>query len=144
MRRMLVLGLISAAALAGCSAKGAASSPAPAASSAPAAPAASAASTDCGTFVLGQGGRVPDDATRCLAEALIAGGRAQLKVTRPTVEGDPIPITYTTRPDGKLDVLTDTRKDHFGAQRVTRQTCTAPTRPGHLLDLADCSNPVPA
>lgn len=53
----------------------------------------SAAVTDCGTFNLSQGEPLPDSAIRCFIEAVQARHPAQLKETRPTIEGDPIPVT---------------------------------------------------
>jgi hypothetical protein len=83
------------------------------------------ATTDCGTFTLGQGEHLPADAAQCLISAARTGRPAKLAVTRPTTEGDPIPMTYTAR-DGKVEVLTDTRADNFGPKTLTLQTCTGP------------------
>jgi hypothetical protein len=82
--------------------------------------------TDCGTFVLNQGEEVPESAVRCLAEAVRAGTPARLKATRPTTEGDPLPITYTAGTDGSVAVLTDSRQDKFGVRTITREICTGP------------------
>ena len=99
---------------------------------------------DCGVFVLDQGETVPAAAGRCLLEALSAGQPARLRVTSPTTEGDPIPTTYTTRPDGRVDVVVDTRQDQFGPRSVTRQTCAAPVLADRGLELGDCTDPLPA
>jgi hypothetical protein len=109
----------------------------PSSSPQPAAPSASAV-TDCGTFTLSQGERLAEQAARCLVEAVQAGRPARLKVTRPTTEGDPIPVTYTAGADGRIEVVTDSRQDEFGEQTITRATCTGPVAtPG--LDFADCA-----
>lgn len=55
--------------------------------------ASSSAVADCGTFNLSQGEPLPDSAIRCFIEAVQARHPAQLKETRPTIEGDPIPVT---------------------------------------------------
>jgi hypothetical protein len=56
--------------------------------------AASAAVADCGTFQLSQGEGLPESAVRCFVEAVQARRPARLMETRPTVEGDPIPVAY--------------------------------------------------
>ena len=101
-----------------------------------------AAVTDCGTFELGQGDGMPEAATRCLVEAVRDGSPARLQVTRPTTEGDPIPVTYTAGADGRVEVLTDSRQDKFGPQTITRQFCTGPTAP--QLTFAQCAEPTPS
>jgi hypothetical protein len=98
--------------------------------------------TDCGTFDLGQGDSLPEFAARCLVEAVRARQPARLHVTRPTTEGDPIPVTYTTGADGRVEVVTDARQDRFGAQVITREICTGPIA-AHQLAFAQCSEPTP-
>jgi hypothetical protein len=98
--------------------------------------------TDCGTFDLPQGGRLPGSAARCLSEAVQAGRPARLAVSRLTVEGDRIPATYTAGTDGRVEVVTDSRQDAFGEQIVTRRTCSGPI-PGPELEFAECSSPAP-
>ncbi|WP_433824835.1 DUF4362 domain-containing protein [Actinoplanes sp. CA-015351] len=85
----------------------------------------SAAAGDCGSFDLHQGEEVPGDAVTCLLDAFTAKRVATLKVTSPTTEGDPIPVTYATRADGRIDVTTDSRQDNFGTQIIERVTCSA-------------------
>jgi hypothetical protein len=100
--------------------------------------------TDCGTFKLSQGERLPESAVRCLVEAVQARRPARLMQTRPTVEGDPIPVTYVADTDGRVEVITDSRQDAFGSRIVVRQTCTGPARGGPgQLDFAECSAPAP-
>lgn len=96
--------------------------------------------TDCDTFNLSQGDRLPESAARCLVDAVQAGQPARLKVTRPTTEGDPIPVTYTAGADSRVEVITDSRQDGFGTQVITRQTCTEPTATPEL-QFAQCSDP---
>ncbi|MFF5291129.1 DUF4362 domain-containing protein [Paractinoplanes globisporus] len=93
---------------------------------------------DCGTFVLGQGEKLPAGTTSCLLDAARAGRPAQLRVTRPTTEGDPIPFTYTVRTDGKIELVTDTRQDKFGPQRITRDICTGPAATPYGIEFASC------
>ena len=104
----------------------------------------SAAVTDCGTFHLSQGEDLADSASRCLLDAVQAGRPARLKVTRPSTEGDPIPTTYTARSDRRVEVITDSRQDKFGAQVITRAICTGPSA-APWLEFAECSesSPVP-
>ena len=81
-------------------------------------------STDCGTFILGQGEGLPGSAVRCFIDAVRAGQTADLKVTRPTIEGDPIPMSLHANSDGQILVINDARQDRFGNQVVTRYLCT--------------------
>ncbi|MBW6433390.1 DUF4362 domain-containing protein [Actinoplanes hulinensis] len=106
------------------------------------APSATVGLTDCGTFNPPQGDGLPESAARCLIEAVRAGRPAQLKVTRLTVEGDPIPVTYAAGADGRVEITTDSRKDGFGTQVVTRRTCTDPVAAPEL-EFAHCSEPTP-
>jgi len=98
--------------------------------------------TDCGTFNLSQGERLLESAARCLVDAVQAGHPARLKVTSPTTEGDPIPVTYTAGADGRVEVITDSTQDGFGTQVITSQTCTEPTVAPELR-FAQCSDPTP-
>jgi hypothetical protein len=102
----------------------------------------SRATTDCGTFTLSQGEEFPAAAAQCLISAAKQGLPARLVVTRPTVEGDPIPETYTAR-DGRVEVVTDTRQDGFGAKRITYQTCTGPQLMKGGIIFASCTEPSP-
>jgi uncharacterized protein DUF4362 len=104
---------------------------------------AAPAVADCGTFTMKQGERFPGDGARCLIEATQAGRPALLRVTRPTVEGDPIHFTYEAR-DGRVEVVTDSREDGFGAKEVVSHACTGPTFKDEQLDFATCSEPSPA
>ncbi|MCM4077836.1 hypothetical protein [Paractinoplanes hotanensis] len=102
------------------------------------------AAIDCGTFVLDQGDTLPDNPARCFVDAAQAGHPARLKVTRPTVEGAPIPVTYTAGADGRTEVVTDSRRDGFGPKQVTRQTCQGPSVADYGIDFTRCTEPSPA
>nr|WP_221379614.1 hypothetical protein [Actinoplanes polyasparticus] len=101
------------------------------------------AALDCGTFVLGQGDKPPESATRCFVDAAQAGHPARLKVTRPTVEGDPIPVTYTAGADGRTEVLTDSRQDGFGPKQITREICQGPSVAEFGIKFNRCTPPAP-
>jgi hypothetical protein len=98
--------------------------------------------TDCGTFNLSQGEGLHDSAIRCFIEAVQARHRVRLKETRPTIEGDPIPVTYIADDDLRVEVTTDSRQDTFGSQIITRQTCTGPTAAPGRVSFAQCSEPI--
>ncbi|XVU21730.1 DUF4362 domain-containing protein [Actinoplanes sp. CA-054009] len=131
MRRALVPLIMVAAGLAGCTESEVA--PPDVLKLAP-----SASVTDCGTFTLEQGRRLPDDAGLCLLTASREGRIARLSVTAPTVEGDPIITVYATRPDGGIEVVEDTRQDEFGTKEVTREICTGPTVDENGLHFDKC------
>ncbi|MBB2949223.1 hypothetical protein FB565_009028 [Actinoplanes lutulentus] len=102
-----------------------------------------ATTDDCGTFDLDQGEDVPEDAATCLLDAFTAQRVVTMKATFPTTEGDPIPVTYTTRADGRIDVTTDSRADGLGTPIIERETCSALTwdeRDGLRTD--GCDEPV--
>jgi len=101
-------------------------------------------SVDCGTFVLSQRQEVPDSAYRCFVEAVGSGRPAQLKETRPTTEGDPIPVSYLGDATGTVEKITDSRKDGFGTQTVTYETCTGPTVAQGFLTFTGCAPARPA
>ena len=143
MRKLvLVLTLVSFA-LAACTGPGA-SSDDPTARANASSDASSAAVTDCGTYDLAQGEGLPDSAIRCFIEAVKARHRARLMETRPTIEGDPIPVTYIADADGRVEVITDSRQDTFGSQIIEHQTCTGPTAAPGWLSFAQCSEPTPS
>lgn len=78
---------------------------------------------DCGAFQLGPGEVLPADAAGCLLDAARQNRAAVLRVTRPTVEGALIPVTYASRADGRIDVTIDSRNDPWGEQVLSRVTC---------------------
>lgn len=99
----------------------------------------SPAITDCGTFNLSHGEGLPDSAVQCLLEAVGARRPARLIETRPTVEGDPIPVTYVAHADGRVEVITDSRQDRFGNQMIERRMCVGPSSDQGRLSFAQCS-----
>lgn len=76
----------------------------------------------CGEVRLGQGDTVPDDAWACLGAGTATG--AELVVTAPTAEGDPITTYYRVGPaiDG-LEIVIDGSADTFGTGEWTHQLC---------------------
>jgi len=62
---------------------------------------------------------------------------ATLSVTMSTVEGDPIRTTYRSRTDGRVDVVTDGRKDRYGPRKVTTRVCLAGEHP-ETLEFGTC------
>jgi hypothetical protein len=107
-----------------------------------AAPTATGTATviDCGTFKLGQGEQPPEAAIRCFVDAVQGRRPAQLKETRPTIEGDPIHFTYRTDATGRVEIVTDSREDSYGNQTVTRQICTGPVVTLAPLSFSGCSS----
>lgn len=79
----------------------------------------------CGTFGAGQGEAVPDAAWDCLDEGSSTG--AELVVTMPTTEGDPI-VTYYRVGTGieGLELFVDSRADSYAppeSRGVSHQLC---------------------
>ncbi|MEV4688064.1 hypothetical protein [Microbacterium sp. LWH3-1.2] len=68
----------------------------------------------CGAVELDQGEQIPSGDLACLEEATTAG--AELAVTRPTVEGDPIAEYYRVLPGGGggWEIYTDMTQDRYG------------------------------
>jgi hypothetical protein len=135
---LLVLGMLG---VAGCTTS---RPPGPTAASNPPGPSASITPTppqgviDCGTFETGQSERWPSKATKCLIDAAGDGRKARLKVTVPTVDGDPVLITFIALGTGEVVYMTD-----FTQARETRvQTwmCTVPKvdKPSGWLTFEHC------
>ncbi len=99
--------------------------------------------TNCGTFDLDQRQGMPDSAMRCFVDAVAEGRPVQLKETRPTMEGDPITVIYRADAQRRVDVITDSRQDRFGARIISRQTCIGPVPAVGELTFAHCSEPTP-
>src|SRR5829696_8290113 len=76
-----------------------------------------AAGRDCGSYLRSgpDGPGIPAAGLRCFTDALGARQPALLRFTSPSTEGDPIPVTFVARPDGRAEVLTDLRRDRFSA-----------------------------
>ncbi len=66
----------------------------------------------CGSVVLGQGEEMPSGDIACIEEATVAG--AELAVTRPSTEGDPITQYWRVLPGGGWEIYTDMTKDRYG------------------------------
>lgn len=66
----------------------------------------------CGEFTLAQGDEIPAEAFTCLDEAGEEG--AELSVTRPTTEGEPITEYYRVLPGGGWEAYIDATEDSSG------------------------------
>lgn len=66
----------------------------------------------CGHERLGQGQQIPDAAVECLTDPGADG--AELIVTAPTTEGDPIVTYYRAQPDGSVEIWVDMTQDAYG------------------------------
>ncbi|MFD7961689.1 hypothetical protein ACFV5J_12905 [Streptomyces zaomyceticus] len=83
----------------------------------------------CGEVSLDQGAEMQKQAAReiaCLQRALKNGESAELKVTYPTVEGDPIHEFYRLTPQGRLEVYTDSTEDRYSDQKWSFTECYTP------------------
>ena len=90
----------------------------------------------CGTITLGQGETVPDDVWACFDERAATG--AELVVSRPTTEGDPIVTYYRAGPGiTGVEVLTDSTADAFGPRTWTHELCA---RLDGAHDPRDCTS----
>ncbi|MEU8079874.1 DUF4362 domain-containing protein [Catellatospora citrea] len=98
---------------------------------------------DCGTHDLGHQSELPAASLSCLLDAVSGRRPAVLRVTRLTIEGDPIRFTYTVQQDGQVEVLTDTREDAFGHRGIMRELCNGPAAGPPALEFAQCSTPTP-
>lgn len=90
----------------------------------------------CGDVQLDQGESVPDDLYRCLDDAAATG--AELVVTMPTTEGDPIVHYYRVGPqiDG-VELFVDATRDAFGSRRWVHLLCpeaTSASAPGECQE----------
>ena len=85
--------------------------------------------SSCGEVSLDQGEEMQKQAAReilCLQRALKNGGSAELKVTYPTVEGDPVREYYRLTPQGRLEVYTDSTDDHYSDRKWSFAECYTP------------------
>ena len=85
----------------------------------------------CGVIELGQGERIPQDAIECMSSS----SSAELAVTTPTTEGDPIPRYYRTTEAG-LEVWTDGTHDTWGAGGWTHEICPDARS---IIETGDCT-----
>jgi len=75
----------------------------------------------CGEIELGQGEQIPDDAIQCMRTATEG---AELVVTSPTTEGDPVTTYYRVGPDiDGMDLIVDAREDAWGSGEWEQSTC---------------------
>ncbi|MGY1693360.1 MULTISPECIES: hypothetical protein [unclassified Geodermatophilus] len=83
----------------------------------------------CPVQDLGQGEPIAPDALACLDAGRTVDG-AELAVTRPTTEGDPVTTWYRARPGVPgLEVFVDGTRDRFGTGEWVRLDCPAATGP---------------
>lgn len=87
----------------------------------------------CEPVVLGQGEEVPQEANDCLMDAGADG--AELAITRPTVEADPVTEYYRVLPGGGWEYYTDMTQDAYGGGWWLN-TCPDATA---LDDLGECT-----
>ncbi|MDY0909992.1 hypothetical protein [Microbacterium sp. CFBP9034] len=88
----------------------------------------------CGHIELNQGDDLPQEAIDCLADAGAPG--AELVVTAPTVEGDPVITYYRALPGGGIEVFTDMTQDAYGGG-WWHSSCPEATG---IDDLATCTD----
>ncbi|MFF3352409.1 hypothetical protein ACFYWN_07110 [Streptomyces sp. NPDC002917] len=85
--------------------------------------------SSCGKVSLAQGEEIQKQAVPeivCLRRALKSGESAELKVTYPTVEGDPIREYYRLTPQGRLEVYTDSTDDRYTDRKWSFAECYTP------------------
>ncbi len=97
---------------------------------------------DCGSVTAGQCGswvasQAEQKAMQCLVDARVACKPARLRLTRPTVEGQPIVTVLLTEPATPgscqcqcqvVKIIDDTADSFSAAPGISRQTCTSLTR----------------
>lgn len=86
----------------------------------------------CGEVDLDQGAEIPAESLTCLEDAGDEG--AELAVTRPTTEGDPIIEYYRVLPGGGWEAYIDATQDEFGGGWWYTECPDAEA----LVDLAKC------
>jgi hypothetical protein len=90
----------------------------------------------CGAVDLHHGEELRRDAPAalaCLRSALTSGEGAELVVTSPTTEGDPITAYYRVTPAGTTELYEDATEDAFGDGAWHFAECD---RPEGVLDVA--------
>ncbi len=87
----------------------------------------------CGTVELRLGESIPQDAIDCVTNAPPEG--AELLVTAPTDEGDPIAMYYRALPGGGIEVFADMTQDAFGIG-WSHAMCPQATS---VVDLGECT-----
>jgi hypothetical protein len=86
----------------------------------------------CGELSLAQGDEIPAENLECLEQAGAEG--AELAVTRPTTEGDPVTEYYRVLPGGGWEAYLDGSMDRYGGQWWYTDCPDAET----IEDLAAC------
>ncbi|PWJ47041.1 hypothetical protein SAMN06264364_1423 [Quadrisphaera granulorum] len=103
----------------------------------PSPPPAAAELPQCPAVTVGQGEPSPT-ASSCLFSDAAEEEGAELVVTAPTTEGDPIRTHYRRLPGQPgLEVLVDSTNDRFGSGTWTRQSCPEAMS---LSDLGTCTD----
>ena len=85
----------------------------------------------CGVVELGQGEQIPQQAIDCMS----ASDAAELAVTSPTTEGDPIPRYYRVT-DAGLEIWTDSSLDTWSHGGWTHETCPDAVT---IIQIGDCT-----
>lgn len=92
----------------------------------------------CGEFTLGLGEQVSATATECLENAIGVRG-AELVVTAPTDEGDPVVTWFRALPTGGVEIWTDIRQDKFAGEG-SWQYSLCPGADSWLPDIGECTH----
>lgn len=95
----------------------------------------------CGEFTIEQGEQYPDDAMDCVEDAIGAGG-AELVLTAPTVEGDPVTTWYRALPTGGVEMWSDVRQDKFAGEGAAWYYTLCPSAVSPLAGSGDCTSEV--
>ena len=77
----------------------------------------------CGEEVAGHNGPLNVAARECFWAAYEQRRPAEFRTTRPTIEGDPITLTYRIREGGVVEVIIDSRQDTFSNRGITFLEC---------------------
>lgn len=83
----------------------------------------------CGSVELNQGDRLEVVAAQeieCMRQALRAEAGAELSVTQPTTEGDPVRSHFRLTPSGRIEVYDDATDDRFSDQKWHFEACITP------------------
>lgn len=91
----------------------------------------------CGEFTIGLGEQVPATATECLENAIGVDG-AELVVTAPTDEGDPVVSWFRALPAGGMEIWADFRRDKFAGE-ASWQYSLCPKAESWWGDSAECT-----
>lgn len=139
MFRIIVLPVLAlvAASLSSCAATDGPADPSPGAT--PQALLDRAPLASCGEFTLDQGEPYPVDALACISDA-IGGDGAELILTAPSTEGDPITTWIRARPTGGVETWSDVRRDRFAGEGVSWTHDVCPRAKSWLDPAGDCTS----